>query len=73
MPKTPLNIFLFARWTFPTAHKAFQSYLKIYPIYYEYNSKFKYNNDLNSVPKIFLKNVHYFWFGAKALPKISNN
>ena len=34
-----------------TAHKAFQSYFKIYPIYYEYNSKFKYNNDLNSVPK----------------------
>ena len=25
----------------------------------------------NSVPKIFHKNVHYFWFGLKALPKLS--
>ena len=40
--------------------------------YYEDNSKCKYNNDLNSVPKIFTKNVHYFWFGPKALPKLPN-
>ena len=65
-----LWIIYVARWTFPTAHKTFQSYLKIYPIYYEYNSRFKYNNDLNSVPKIFHINVHYFWFGLQSLAKI---
>ena len=72
MPKNSSEQFYVARWTFPKAHKIFQSYLKIYSIYYEYSSKFKYNNKLNSMSKIFHRNVHYFWFAAKALPKISN-
>ena len=57
---------------YPKTHKLFQSYLKLYPLYYEYKSKLKYNDDLNLVPNIFLKNVHYFWFGSKPLPKLSN-
>ena len=72
MPKTPLKNFMLLDGLFQKHIKYFQSYLKIYYIYYEYTSKFKYNNNLISMPKIFHRNVHYFWFAAKALPKISN-
>ena len=47
MPKTPLNIFYFARWTFPKAHKIFQGYLKLYSNYMNI-IQIQIANDLNS-------------------------
>ena len=72
MPKNSSEYFYIARWTFPKAYKIFQGYLKIYPIYYEYNSKFKYNNGLNSVLKIFLKMFIIFGLVQNPCQNITN-
>ena len=73
MPKTPLKIFMLLNGLFQKHIKCFRVFGNIFYTSYEYSSKCKYSNDLNSVLRIFLKNVHYFWFGAKPLPKYNQH
>ena len=72
MPKTPLKIFMLLNGLFQKHIKCFRVFGNIFYTSYEYNSKCKLNNDLNSVPKIFLKMLIIFGLVQNPCQNITN-
>ena len=72
MPVTPLDIFMLLNGLIQMHIKCSRVFESIFYTYYEYNSKFKYNNDLNSVLKIFLKMFIIFGLVQNPCQNITN-